>query len=86
MARSARPKVAICLNDLAGLLSDTNRLAEAEQLMRRALEIDEASYAPSHPDLALRLYNLAGFLYRRNRFAEELSLNLGDGRGQAAAA
>jgi hypothetical protein len=55
-------------------------------LMRRALEIDEASYAPSHPDLALRLYNLAGFLYRRNRFAEELSLNLGDGRGQAAAA
>jgi tetratricopeptide (TPR) repeat protein len=42
----------------------------AEQLMRRALEIDEASHAPSHPDLALRLYNLAGFLYRRNRFAE----------------
>ena len=38
--------------------------------MRRALEIDEASHAPSHPDLALRLYNLAGFLYRRNRFAE----------------
>ena len=38
--------------------------------MRRALEIDEASYAPSHPDLALRLYNLAGLLCRRNRFAE----------------
>ncbi len=45
------PKVAICLNKLAGLLSDTKRLAEAEQLTRRALEIDEASYAPSHPDL-----------------------------------
>jgi tetratricopeptide (TPR) repeat protein len=35
--------------------------------MQRALEIDEASYAP---DLALRLYNLPGFLYRRHRFAE----------------
>jgi tetratricopeptide (TPR) repeat protein len=68
--RPEHPKVAICLNNLAGLLSDTNRLAEAEQLMRRALEIDEASYAPSHLDLALRLYNLAGFLCRRNRFAE----------------
>ena len=38
--------------------------------MRRTLEIDEASYGPSHPDLALRLYNFAGFLHTRNRFAE----------------
>ena len=32
------PQVAICLNNLAQLLVATNRLAEAEPLMHRALE------------------------------------------------
>jgi tetratricopeptide (TPR) repeat protein len=45
------PKVAIRLNNLAQLLQDTNRLAEAEPLMRRALEIDEKSYGSDHPVL-----------------------------------
>ena len=35
------PKVATRLNNLATLLQDTNRLGEAEPLMRRALAIDE---------------------------------------------
>ena len=35
------PTVAIDLNNLAQLLKDTNRMGEAEPLMRRALEIDE---------------------------------------------
>ncbi|MEL7335223.1 MAG: tetratricopeptide repeat protein, partial [Planctomycetota bacterium] len=38
------PKVAIRLNNLAQLLQATNRLSEAEPLMRRALAIDEQSY------------------------------------------
>jgi hypothetical protein len=33
--------VATDLNDLASLLGDTHRLAEAEPLFRRALAIDE---------------------------------------------
>ena len=37
------------LNNLAGLLQDTNRLGEAEPLYRRALAIYEASYGPDHP-------------------------------------
>ena len=37
------------LNNLASLLYDTNRLAEAEPLMRRALAIDEQSSAPIIP-------------------------------------
>jgi hypothetical protein len=41
------------------LLQATNRLAEAEPLMRRALEIDEKSYGPDHPNVAIRLNNLA---------------------------
>jgi hypothetical protein len=40
---------AVALNNLALLLKDTNRLAEAEPLMRRAWAIDESSYGPEHP-------------------------------------
>ena len=40
------------LNNLAELLQDTNRLAEAEPLMRRALAIDEKSFGPEHPNVA----------------------------------
>ena len=37
---------------------------------RRALAIGEASYGPDHPELAIRLYNLAGLLHATNRLAE----------------
>ena len=37
----------------------TNRLAEAEPLMRRALAIDEKSFGPDHPNVASDLDNLA---------------------------
>ena len=48
------------LNNLARLLQGTNRLSEAEPLYRRALAIDEASYGPDHPRVAIDLANLAG--------------------------
>jgi tetratricopeptide (TPR) repeat protein len=64
------PTVAIRLNNLAGLLQATNRLAEAEPLMRRALAIDEQSYGKDHPDVAIRLNNLAALLQATNRLAE----------------
>ena len=41
------------LNNLAQLLQDTNRLGEAEPLMRRALAIDEKSFGPDHPNVAI---------------------------------
>ena len=44
------PNVARDLNNLAQLLQATNRLAEAEPLMRRALAIDEQSYGKDHPE------------------------------------
>lgn len=40
----------------------SERLAEAEQLMKRALAIDEAKLDPQHPDIARVLYNLARLL------------------------
>ncbi len=62
--------LAIALNDLATLLQATNRPAEAEPLMRRALAIDEQSYGAEHPDVARDLNNLAQLLQATNRLAE----------------
>ena len=58
------------LNNLALLLQATNRLDEAEPLMRRALAIDEKSFGPDHPTVAIRLNNLAQLLQATNRLAE----------------
>ena len=46
------------------------RYAEAEPLYRRALEIDERSYGPDHPDVAIDLNNLAQLLKATNRLAD----------------
>jgi tetratricopeptide (TPR) repeat protein len=64
------PSTATALNNLAGLLQATNRLAEAEPLMRRALTIDEASYGNDHPNVATALNNLAQLLQATNRIVE----------------
>ncbi|MBL8482730.1 MAG: tetratricopeptide repeat protein, partial [Rhodocyclaceae bacterium] len=58
------------LNNLAQLLQALSRLAEAEPLMRRALAIDEASYGPEHPDVAIDLNNLAQLLQDLSHLAE----------------
>jgi len=38
--------------------------------MRRALAIDEKSYGPGHPDVAIDLNNLAALLQTTNRLGE----------------
>ena len=49
----------ITLNNLAQLLQATNRFDEAEPRISRALAIDEKGLGPDHPNVALRLNNLA---------------------------
>jgi len=44
------------------LLQATNRLAEAEPLMRRAVEIFEASLGPDHPKSRIVRGNLEALL------------------------
>ena len=58
------------MNNPAHLLQATNRLEEAEPLMRRALEIDEQSYGADHPSVATGLNNLAQLLQATNRYEE----------------
>jgi tetratricopeptide (TPR) repeat protein len=66
----AHPDVATALNNLALLLKATNRLDEAEPLMRRALAIDEQSFGSDHPNFARDLNNLALLLQETNRLVE----------------
>ena len=61
------PKVAIKLGNLASLLQDTTRLAEAELLKRRALAIFEKSLGPDHPNTVTVRGNLAILEVKRNR-------------------
>ena len=61
-----QPNYAAALNNFALLLQATNRLAEAEPLMRRALAIDEQAYGDDHPEVARHLNNLAQLLPATN--------------------
>lgn len=56
--------------DAANVAVAVIRLAEAESLMRRALEIDEASFGPNQPSVARDLDNLALLLHATSRSAE----------------
>ena len=58
------------LNDLGILFYTKSRFAEAEPLMRRALQIEETSFGPEHANVAIRLNNLAQLLKATNRLAE----------------
>jgi Tetratricopeptide repeat len=58
--------VAIRLNNLARLLEDTDRLSEAEPLLRRAVGILESSLGPEHPNTATVRKNLESLLASMN--------------------
>ena len=49
------PDYATALNNLGELLRASNRLADAEPLFRRALDIDEKSFGPEHPNVLIDL-------------------------------
>lgn len=60
--------------NLTRRLQATNRLSEAEPLMRRALAIDEDSFGAQHPEVAIDLHNLAQLFKNTNRLAEAEAL------------
>jgi hypothetical protein len=73
------PNVARDLNNLARLLQDTNRLGEAEPLMRRALAIflafqRDTGHAHPHRDGAIG--NYTGLLAAMGRSAPEIDAAL----------
>ena len=60
----------LLLNQLAVYLQARADFTEAEPLMRRALTIDEKSFGPDHPNVAIHLNNLAQLLQDTNRLEE----------------
>ena len=67
---TAPEKAGSLYNNLAQLLHATNHLKESEQLMLRALAIDEASFGKDHPNVATSLNNLAQLFKATDRLAE----------------
>ncbi len=58
------------MNKLGLYLYTKGLYSEADPLMRSALKIDEASFGPNHPDVAIDLNNLAELLQTTNRYPE----------------
>ena len=58
------------INGLALAVVQQAKFGEAEPLMRRALEIDEASFGFYHPKVAIRFNNLAQLLQATTRLSE----------------
>jgi len=65
--RVRTPEAARLLNNAGSYLYHRARYAEAEPLMRRALDIDQQAFGPDHPNVAIRLNNLALLLEDTNR-------------------
>jgi len=71
---SEHPRYANVLKVLANILQNTDRVEEAESLMRRALEIDEKNFGPEHPDVADDLRDLGVIQRNANRAGEAEAL------------
>ncbi|HEV7669417.1 MAG TPA: tetratricopeptide repeat protein [Thermoanaerobaculia bacterium] len=69
-ANALRPDDTILLNWLGISLLEMADWTESEPLMRRAFAIDEKEYGPDHPNVAVRLTNLAQLLRATNRLGE----------------
>jgi tetratricopeptide (TPR) repeat protein len=69
-AAGIREPTARLMNELSLFLMAKAIHARAEPLARRALAIDEATYGPEHPKVAIRLNNLASLLLATNRHRE----------------
>jgi tetratricopeptide (TPR) repeat protein len=71
----SHPDYATSLNNLALLYDATGRLAEAEPLLKQALEIRHTALGEGHPAYADSLNNLAELYRAMGRHAEAESLD-----------
>jgi tetratricopeptide (TPR) repeat protein len=66
----AHPAYAQAIDNLAAVLMDTGQFAEAEPLVRLALEMKRKLYGEEHPETSASLNNLAYILESQRRFDE----------------
>ena len=67
---SQSPYLVVSLDNLATLLGETDREAEAETLLREAVLVARQVYGAEHPDYAIQLNDLANLLIKIGRLAE----------------
>ena len=63
-------QLSLALNENALTLAALGRYSEAEELYRKAQEIDRATIGEAHPDYAIHLNNLASVVRAQGRFLE----------------
>ncbi|MBT5550212.1 MAG: tetratricopeptide repeat protein [Nitrospina sp.] len=68
------PRLYFILYQLAEIYRIQSKLPEAEQVLRRILEMDEKKFGPEHPNIALGLNNLAGNSRLRGKYEEAEAL------------
>ncbi len=64
------PQIPVTLSDLANVLTNQRKIAEAEPLYREVLKIQEASLPPDSEPIASTLLHLATLLKEQKKFAE----------------
>ena len=69
------PNLAFGLNNLALLHYDRGTYVKAEELLRRALAIEEKTYGADHPELISTLENYAAVLRELRRYSEADEMN-----------
>ena len=70
------PDIAKCLNNLAIVALEQNRLKDAETLHRKALALRERVLPPNDPNIATSLNNLANLLRRQGKWDEAEALQI----------
>jgi tetratricopeptide (TPR) repeat protein len=71
---AGHPDIATALNNLAAILAEQAKYAEAEPLYREALAIDRAGRPGGHPDIATDLNNLASLLWRQGKLDQSIPM------------
>lgn len=64
------PHVAVCRNNLAGVILSQGKHEEAEAEYRRVLALWEAALGPEHPHVAAAVHNIAAALQGQGRLQE----------------
>ena len=64
------PRLADKLSNLAMVLGERGKLAEAETILRKNVEIRRRSLGADHPGVATALNNLAGILKEQGKLSE----------------
>jgi tetratricopeptide (TPR) repeat protein len=64
----------MALGNLASVIGDEGKNAEAEKLNREIFEARRRTLGPDHPDTALAMFNLADSVAQQHRYPEAIAL------------